>query len=192
MNNTEIERRFLASELRANAEITGWTLTGYAAVFDSRSEDLGGFTEVIKRGAFRNRKSDVLALFNHSNDYVLGRESSGTLKVEEDNHGLKVTILLPDTTTAKDLYTSVSRGDIRSMSFAFTVNTGGETWSKDSKGKTVRTLTDVELFDVSIVTVPAYPSTSVNARQLAQKYTDSELDNENAKRHFELDILELN
>lgn len=188
----ELERRYLATnELRADKSITGWTLTGYAAVWESFSEDLGGFIEIIKRGAFRNRKADVLALFNHSNDHVLGRESSGTLDIEEDEKGLKVTIRLPDTTIARDLYTSVSRGDIRSMSFAFTVNAGGETWSKNSKGKTVRTLTDCDLHDCSVVTTPAYPATSVSARHFAQQYQTGELDNENARRNIEIELLDL-
>ena len=139
-------------------------ITGYAAVFDKYSEEMWGFYERIKPGAFAEvLTDDVRALFNHDCNHVLGRSRAGTLSVKEDENGLAVEIELPDTQTARDLCTSMERGDIDQMSFAFTV--AESDWDAEHDGKPVRTINKIKrLYDVSVVTVPAYPDTSADVR----------------------------
>lgn len=142
------------------------TIYGYAAVFNELSEDLGGFREIIRPGAFERtlKTADVRALLNHDSNYVLGRNRAGTLEVSEDERGLPVAITPPDTQWARDLVTSVKRGDVNQMSFQFMVKS--EDWSQDERG-VVRELRDVDLYDVSIVTYPAYPQTTAEVRSKA-------------------------
>lgn len=158
-----------AVELRADEEKR--TLTGYAAVFNARSNDMG-FYEVIKPGAFTSTLSqDVPALFNHDSNYVMGRTSSGTLRLEEDEKGLRFEVDVPNTTWANDLLVSIQRGDIKGCSFAFSVAKGGDTFERDASGKALRTISKVErLYDVSpAVTNPAYKDTSVSLRSLIEE-----------------------
>ncbi|MDD4985637.1 MAG: HK97 family phage prohead protease [Dehalococcoidales bacterium] len=157
-------RSFSLSEVRVAGE--GRQIIGHAAVFNKLSEDLGGFKEKIAPGAFANTitNADVRALFNHDPNYVLGRTKSGTLSLIEDSKGLAITIDPPETQWANDLIASVKRGDISQMSFAF--RAVRDEWDDDKK---VRTLIEVELFDVSIVTYPAYPQTNVKIRSLIEK-----------------------
>jgi uncharacterized protein len=165
----EVERRnFPVQELRAISDENGLRkITGYAAVFDSLSEDLGGFREKIDKGAFKEtiKNDDIRALKNHNDDYVLGRNKSGTLALSEDTHGLKIDIVPPDAQWAKDLMVSMDRGDIDQMSFGF--QTISDRWETKDKEE-VRTLEEVKLFDVSPVTFPAYPDTSVALRSLEE------------------------
>ena len=143
-------------------------IEGHAAVFDSWSETLGGifpFKEKVRKGAFSQtiEKDDIRALFNHDPNYVLGRNKAGTLELKEDETGLYVRIIPPDTQAARDLITSIERGDINQMSFGFTVEE--EKWDT-VEGIDVRELRKVKLFDVSPVTFPAYPSTDVGVRAM--------------------------
>lgn len=145
-------------------------IRGYAAVFDAISNDLGGFREKIKRGAFAKSLldgADVLALWNHDDSHVLGRVRSGTLKVYEDIHGLKVEIDPPDTQWARDLMVTIQRGDVDQMSFGFRVI--ADSWEQRAGELPLRTLEQVELFDVAPVTIPAYPQTTVGVRNMAQR-----------------------
>jgi HK97 family phage prohead protease len=146
---------------------------GYAAVYNSLSENLGQFREMLAPGCFDNALTraglgaggGVLALFNHSNDHVLGRSTSGTLRLSSDDQGLAAEIDPPDTQLGRDLSVLVARQDITGMSFAFTVSPKGESYHKDAEGMTVRTVSQVDaLYDVSIVTVPAYSASSVSMR----------------------------
>ena len=198
---SEIERRFIEfGELRAETGFSGNRLAGYAAVFNSLTDARmfgGAFREQVAPGAFsRALKSgaDVVALFNHNPDNILGRKSNRTLNLREDDKGLWSEVTLPDTTQARDLYRLVERGDIHQMSFTFTIQPGGETWERQGK-MAVRTLTSVDLMDVSIVTTPAYPATSVAARQMAVEILSgaNKGDVERAKRRRErvLQLLEL-
>lgn len=147
-------------------------ITGYAAIFDSETVIGGsdwGFREKIAKGAFTEalRTSDVRALFNHEEEYVLGRTKSGTLRLMEDDRGLKVEIDPPDTQDAKDLIKRMQRGDIDQMSFAFTMESGIQTWD-ETGDMPLRIIEKVgELLDVSVVTYPAYPETEAAARSLA-------------------------
>jgi HK97 family phage prohead protease len=161
-----IERR-AAIELRAGGGKTP-RLVGYAAVFDSPSQDLGGFTEIVKPGAFtRTLKSDrdPLALVQHMPQLVLGRRSAGTLRLTQDTRGLAFEIDVPDTTTARDLLVSVERGDVNGASFAFSTPKGGDVWQVRGD-KVLRELRDVDLHEITVTPVPAYSDTSVARRAL--------------------------
>lgn len=155
-------------EVRADGENGAERIHGHAAVFNTLSEDLGGFREKIAPGAFSKtiQEADVRALFNHDPNFVLGRNKAGTLDLSEDETGLKTVIDLPDTTFARDLKESVKRGDINQMSFGFrVVGENGELWEQDAEtNMQIRTLLEVELFDVSLVTYPAYPDTDAGVR----------------------------
>jgi len=158
-----IEIRCLNGELRTSGTRR---ITGYAAVFGQLSELIGGqFREKIRYGAFSRSISgsaDVRALLNHDANLILGRTTAGTLQLIQDGHGLMYTVSLPDNTTGRDLFESIRRGDITQSSFGFTTNK--DEWSKSPDGQSIRELLDVTLFDVSPVTYPAYPQTSVGLR----------------------------
>ncbi len=149
------------------------TLRGHAAVFNSLSEDLGGFREVIEPGFFREalrRKPDVRLLINHDG-LPLARTASGTLELREDDRGLHVFARLdrgdPD---VEQLRRKMQRGDVDQMSFAFTLREDGDEW-RDEGDQIIRTLRADgadELFDVSVVTFPAYRSTDVTMRSVLQ------------------------
>ncbi|WP_300009705.1 HK97 family phage prohead protease [uncultured Roseobacter sp.] len=161
-----VERRVMAcSELEVrDAEGEPPVLVGYAALFDERSEDLGGFVEQIAPGAFSGSVGgDIRALINHNSNHVLGRTKSRTLRVEEDNRGLRIEVTPPDTGAARDLLESVRRGDIDQMSFGF--RTKKDSWD-EVDGTIVRTLLDVTLIEVSPVTFPAYPQTEIALRSM--------------------------
>ena len=155
-----IERRFYADvELRVDDEEGG--ITGYAAVFNKYSEDLGFFKEKIQEGAFSKTivENDIRALINHDPSLIIGRTKNKTLKLWEDDTGLGFDVKLPDTTYANDLRESIRRKDITQNSFGF--QTVQDQWSTDGKR---RTLLEVKLFDISPVTFPAYKQTSVKLR----------------------------
>jgi hypothetical protein len=164
------ERRVVDRALayRARTEQTPETLSGYAAIFDTETVIAGLFREVIRPGAFAGAvgRDDVRALFNHDPNFVLGRTTSGTLVLAEDATGLSYTVTPPETTWAKDLVTSVSRGDVTQSSFAFRVVQ--EKWPTVARdAMALREILAVELFDVSPVTYPAYETTTVSARARA-------------------------
>jgi len=140
---------------------------------------LGGFREIIRPGTFARSiraGSDVKCLFNHVHDNILGRTKSGTLQVEEDSKGLCFRCQLDRNSQAhRDLYSAVKRGDIDECSFAFSVAKGGQSWDEGTDPETgeriaQRTLTDVDLIDVSCVTYPAYNQTSVEGRAKTPDY----------------------
>ena len=160
----EIERRTYTVQNVETREDNGvMRLSGYAAVFNDASVPLP-FKERIAPGAFRKTLSetpDVRLLINHEG-LPLARTKNGTLTLTEDEVGLRIDAELPDTTEARDLYTLIQRGDVDQMSFAFRVIR--QKWNNE---RTERTLTEVSLADgdVSVVTYPAYPTTSIEARQ---------------------------
>lgn len=159
----ELERRFVTAEFRADSP--DGAIEGYAAVFNAQSEDLGGFREKIRPGAFAKTiaEADVRALFNHDANYVLGRNRAGTLELAEDDHGLLFRVTPPATGWAADLRASISRGDIDQASFGFWVVR--DEWRNADTGRE-RELVEVALLDVSVVTYPAYPQTQVTARSM--------------------------
>ncbi len=172
---SKLERRMFSTEFRAVKEDGKPTrLAGYAAVYNSASEDLGGFTEEIAAGAFKDvlaNNPDCRCLFNHNPDNILGRTTAGTLTLREDSLGLHYDCLPPDTTLGRDLMVLAERKDITQSSFGFTVDE--EDWF-DRNGKSVapwsyegvkRVVRKVgALYDVSPVTYPAYTASSVEAR----------------------------
>jgi len=144
-------------------------LAGYAARFGCVSQDLGGFTEEIRAGAFaRSLKSPdgIMALLEHDRQKVLGRVGAGTVRLAEDDRGLSFEIDLPDTSYGRDLETLVQRRDIAGASFAFNTPAGGDAWS-ERNGKPHRELLDVDLHEITITATPAYPDTHVAQRALA-------------------------
>lgn len=178
----QIERMVLpGSELRV---MDGKTpkLAGYAAVFDSLSEDLWGMREKIDKGAFANtiKTDDVRMLWNHDPNYILARNKSGTLKLWEDDKGLAFEAIPPDTQFAKDLIKSIKRGDVSQNSFGFTVKR--HEWDED---KQVRTLKEVRLYDVSPVVFPAYPQTEIYVRS---KFTEKRIILENLKEEKQEEV----
>jgi HK97 family phage prohead protease len=161
----KIERRtYTVQDVETRADDDGkLRLSGYAAKFDSASVPLP-FIERIAPGAFRKtlgETPDVRLLVNHEG-LPLARTKNGTLTLTEDDIGLRFDAELPDTSEAKDLYTLIERGDVDQMSFAFRVIR--QKWNEN---RTERLLTEVSLADgdVSVVTYPAYPATSVEARE---------------------------
>ena len=162
---SKLETREFEIALELREEGDEMTLTGYAALFNSRSENLGGFTELIAPGAFnRSLKSrnDIKLLWNHDTSAVLGSTRSGTLKLEEDERGLKVTASLPNTTHGRDARELVKRGDVTGFSFGFTIpGRGGDEWNAEG---TERTLKSVRLHEVSLTPFPAYTATNGTAQ----------------------------
>lgn len=166
------ETRTLTEELEVRVNDKGReVIAGYAIVFNSESRNLGGFIETISPDAVRDADvSDVVALFNHDQNLILGRTPS-TLTLEVDERGVKYTIDPPDTTAGNDLKVSIKRGDVRGSSFGFTVKEGGDKWDKPKmKGEPWRrTITGfAKIWDVSPVVTPAYiqTDTSVAKRTL--------------------------
>lgn len=153
-------------DVRAAQDGKHWILTGHAAVFNSESGDLGGFREVIQRGAFRKvlKRSDlsVAALFNHDQNLVLAHTGNGTLTLREDPKGLVYTATVPiGLSYGDDLRMLLDNGTITKSSFAFRVKSDGQTWSEAADGTLLRTITEFDdLADVSPVLTPAYEATS--------------------------------
>jgi hypothetical protein len=165
MNKREI-RTIETSELRALPG-DGNTLTGYIAVFNSMSDDLGGFREVLAPGCFSSSLGSgraIRALINHNSDACIGNTASGTLRLKQDSKGLAFECELPDTTAARDLKVSIERRDTTGCSFGFRCL--DDDW-KNVDGVTIRTIKDLELYEVSAgVVFPAYDATSSQLRSL--------------------------
>lgn len=156
------EQRTNGVDFEIRESSNGMTYSGYAAVWDSPSEPLP-FIERIQRGAFKKTlqsRNEIKLLWNHDAGQVLGSLRAGTLRLYEDNHGLRVEADLPDTQLGRDTATLLKRGDVSAMSFGFTVPKGGDSWNQDG---TERTLKSVRLFEVSIVAWPAYSATQGTA-----------------------------
>lgn len=160
-----VETRCLQTEMR----VEDGRIEGYAAIFGQWSEILGWFRERIQRGAFKKTlgEADVRALFNHDPNYVLGRNRANTLELGEDSHGLWFSVTPPETHWASDLRESIRRGDINQASFQF--DAVRDAWHMNVE-PAERELIEVRLYDVSVVTFPAYLQTSVSARSLAQVF----------------------
>ena len=158
----EPEIRTNSVDFEVRAEGDGMTFTGYASVFNSPSEDLGGFIEYVAPGAFKRSlqsRNEVKLLWNHDSGEPLASLRGGTMQLVEDSRGLKVTAQLPNTTRGRDVAELLRSKVISSMSFGF--NVIKDSWS--SNGQT-RTLESVRLFEVSIVSFPAYEATTAQVR----------------------------
>ena len=146
-------------------------LSGYAAVFNSESKDLGGFTEMISPTAFEGviERSDVFAVLDHDRNKVLARSKmgKGSLELNIDQKGLQFRFESPETTLGNDVLSMVKRGDLTDASFCFTVE--DENWQKREDGSYLRTINKIgDLFDVSVCYNGAYPEsyTEVALRSL--------------------------
>ena len=178
-NYNQMEKRIFNIETRVDSTEDGRDLVvGHASVYDSRSNNLGGFYEFIERGAFTEEliaNSDVRALINHDPNLILARNTSGTLNLTADERGLKYEFEMPETSYGKDLSISMKRGDITQSSFAFTV--AEDDWSTDDEGNNIRTIKKIDrLYDVSPVTYPAYnmaESDLVVAKRGLKEYQES-------------------
>jgi HK97 family phage prohead protease len=186
----EPEVRTNSVDFEVRAEGDGMTFTGYASVFNSPSEDLGGFVEYVAPGAFKRSlqsRNEVKLLWNHDSGEPLASLRGGTMQLVEDSVGLKVTAKLPNTTRGRDIAELLRTKVIDSMSFGF--NVIKDSWSRDGQ---TRTLESVRLFEASIVSFPAYAATtatvrsapSINADELADALlkleSGEELDEKNA------------
>lgn len=166
---SNIERRTFTGDIEFRGAEDGVIRAGgYAARFGAFSQNLGGFVERIAPGTFSKtvQEADVRALFNHDPNMVLGRNRSGTLRMEEDSNGLAYEIDLPDTALGRDVATLLERGDISGSSFGF--RTISDEWGETDSGFPLRTLTQVALRDVGPVTFPAYSDASSALRSLAE------------------------
>ncbi|QPA31621.1 HK97 family phage prohead protease [Thermaerobacillus caldiproteolyticus] len=156
-------------EIRAGTEGNSQVIEGYASIFNSPTMIGDMFQETIAPGAFAKslaEQADIRALFNHNWDYVLGRTRSGTLTLEEDDKGLKFRVTPPDTSWAKDLMISMQRGDINQCSFGFQVVKDSWNWDVEPAQRTVQ---EVKLYEISIVSLPAYEDTEAYVRD---KFTE--------------------
>lgn len=178
-------------------------IVGYAAKYDCESENLGYFTEYreyIDAGAFDGvlrKKDDVRCLFNHDDNKVLGRTTNHTLELKADKIGLYFECEIdPEIAWQKDLLRSIKRGDINQCSFAFTLGDDDYTDEYDKEKQTyTRHIKGFEkLYDVSVVTYPAYPQTEAYARDLKNAFLKAKQKEENIqseKVQYEMDLIQL-
>jgi HK97 family phage prohead protease len=161
-----MEKRFISSSIELRAAADSNKLVGYAATYNQRSLDLGGFTEVLAPGCFDRsltENGDVAAYYEHNpSNGILGRTPT-TLKLRSDANGLAFELDIPDTTMGRDLKEMVRRGDIRNMSFGFVCN--ADNW-ENKDNQVTRTVTDADIHEISFVSFPAYPSSSAALRSM--------------------------
>jgi HK97 family phage prohead protease len=156
------EIRTNSANFEVRAEGDGMSFTGYASVFNSPSEDLGGFIEYVAPGAFKRSlqsRNEVKLLWNHDSGEPLASLRGGTMQLVEDERGLKVTAQLPNTTRGRDVAELLRTNVISEMSFGF--NVIKDNWSRDGQ---TRTLESVRLFEVSVVSFGAYKATEAAVR----------------------------
>lgn len=166
------------------------TIEGYSLKFDTFSDDLGGYIETIHRNALDETDlSDVVCLVNHDENLVLGRTKNATLELTIDDVGLYFKCQLPDTQNARDLYTLVKRGDIDQCSFGFYIDQQGYEMREENNQIERHITKFLSLYDVSVVTYPAYQDTSVESRSLksAKKEVES-FKEEKRKRKISLKL----
>lgn len=167
MNQME-KRELLSSNLEIR-EVEGGlrTIVGYAVKWEMKSVTMGywrRFKEQFKRGAFTDSltQDDQLALWSHDYSQVLGRTKNGTLRLFEDEIGLRFELDLADTTLGDDTYKTIKRGDVDGVSFGFQMVK--EEWDESDPDNIVRSVTKAKLVEISPVAFPAYPDSQVSAR----------------------------
>lgn len=148
-------------------------IAGYAIVFNKPSMPNAPFIEYISSSALNNVDlSDVLALYNHDYANVLGRVDAGTLKLSIDNVGLHFVLDMPDTTVGHDVYNNIKAGNLKGMSFGFSVADRGDSWQRGAS-KPIRTINQLEtLGEISVVSKPAYDDTSINVTRSIKQFED--------------------
>ena len=173
-----MERRKIEAPVEIRGDGENRQVAGYGAVFNVETVIGGAFREKILPGAFsRALDGDVFSFFNHDQSKVLGRTKSGTLRLSEDEDGLRYEVDLPDTSAARDLKVSMKRGDVDGSSFMFDIPDGGDTWNFDGD-LPLRTISHANLYEVGPVTMPAYPDASAGLRSMeeSRKAADEEVD----------------
>ena len=167
LNKTET-RELLTNRIEIREDDDGKrTLTGYAVKWEKKSKVLGyfrKFREQFRKGAFADslEKDDQRFLWSHDTSKVLGRTKNGTLRLEEDDIGLRFELDLPNTTLGNDTYESIKRGDVDGVSFGFRVES--DEIHEPDDDLPLRTVTKARLLEVSAVAFPAYPDSEVSAR----------------------------
>ena len=169
---SNLEQRDIPNALRADPDSR--KIRGHAIVFNSRSVNLGGFTEIIRPEAVERtlrEALDVRALVDHNSEKIIGRTRAGTLQLRKDQRGLAIEIDPPNTTAANDIIENIRLGNVTGMSFAFRVL--DEEW-REENGDPVRDILDMTISEVSIVTFPAYGATDVSvAMRSLQKFQEA-------------------
>lgn len=162
-NNRQV--RSIASDFKTREAGEELRIEGYFAVFNSNYEISDNMSESVAKGAFANTLgNDVRALIDHETMYVLGRTQAGTLELREDNYGLWGSIHInPNDGDAMNLYARIQRGDVNQCSFGFDILSEDTDIRED--GSVHWTIKEVKLYEISVVTFPAYTETSVQARQ---------------------------
>jgi Escherichia/Staphylococcus phage prohead protease len=172
MTKREIERRYFAQPVEFRAATDGGMgkLGGYASMFNSTSQNLGGFVEQVSPTAFNKTLGDgvrILCRTHHMDEWLLGTTEAETLRVEVDGTGLVYEVDLPDTQAGRDTQALAQRTDLRYSSFAFRCIE--DEWDITPDGFPIRTLIQVQLVDVAPVVSPAYMDSSVGMRSLAER-----------------------
>lgn len=171
-------------------------LEGYAVVFNSLSEDLGGFREIIRPSAITQElinNSDIIANMDHRNDYMMARlrKGKGNIDLTLDEHGLKFRYTIPDTVKGDELWSHIERGEIDQCSFAFGIDysdPAAEKYHVDKDGVTIREILKIsKLYDISCVINPAYEDTEVYTRDLDHVNENIRI---NKLNNFYLDLLD--
>ena len=165
MDRETRQMRSVASKFETRESEEGLFIEGYFSVFNSTYELWPGATESVAPGAFASTLGgDIRALIDHETRLVLGRNKSGTLELREDSHGLWGRVKInPNDQDAVNLYERVKRGDVDQCSFGFDI-VKEDTEVRDD-GSVHWTIREVKLYEVSVVTFPAYTETSVSARK---------------------------
>lgn len=165
-------RTFTGGEIRVDGAEGKRTIRG-SLRFNALSVPLGAFMpfrEKIAPGAFDSVLNDdtreVMAYWGHDINMPLGRRSRGTLRVSKTDTLLKFEADAPDTTWGRDAVTSIERGDVQGISFRFRTLPGGDFWEEDKDRNLIRTLTNVELEEVSPTAEPAYQKSSASVRSM--------------------------
>jgi len=189
----QLEIRSFSPEIRsADLQDGQMIVEGYALKFNSLSQSFGNWREVIDPHALDNcDMSDVRCLVNHDTTLILGRNTSDTLELNVDDVGLYFRCIMPDTTYAKDLFEVLKRGDVNQMSFGFFLAPQGDSLSKDpeNSGMFIRTLKNIEkIYEVSIVTIPAYEDTNVEIAQRSIEKMQKEFEKEKELLLLQLEL----
>lgn len=165
MDRERRQMRSIASKFETREAEGELSIEGYFAVFNATYELWEGATESVAPGAFANTLGeDIRALIDHETRLVLGRNKAGTLELREDSHGLWGRIRInPNDQDAVNLYERVKRGDVNQCSFGFDIVSEETDFRED--GSVHWTITEVRLYEVSVVTFPAYEDTAVSARK---------------------------
>lgn len=164
-----LERRTYSQPIEFREVGDSLVAIGLGVVYNKRSQNLGGFQEVVRPGAAKKTilEADVRGLLNHDPNLLLGRKGAGTLRLEETDDGVRYEIDLPNTTAGRDAAELLRRGDLIGSSMGF--RTIGDEWGETEDGFPLRTLTEIALRDIGPVTFPAYLDSDATLQTLANE-----------------------